>query len=326
MNRAKFKAKSGFTLIEVLVGAALLSMMIGFIAYMIISSLRAQEFERSVRNATAATREALDRMASELRLATPLPAISSGSSLSFVGTNTLPSGVLLPDSYNVSYNACSGFNVKNSVVEGDTGGQVMSWVKNRLIFTRPKLEANGMTTSSTYNYDSSKIDSYCYVEWMVPDATPDRLYRRVYPISNLKFGHRPVTRTGITIDGTASRTVSGVIWTLDKSFFGNTANIFSSSGTSGNEADWLVVTLNEDSKVTNNNDKQVAFTRGNSTMSFIVSHPKSTNSSGGTVDPLYYTTYNRNLFNIKFTTLVAKRTGKATEIKFETQVRLQAGN
>ncbi|MGM9997898.1 MAG: type II secretion system protein J [Candidatus Bruticola sp.] len=325
MNVVKPKLKSGFTLIEVLVGAGLFAIMVGLIAYMIIASLRAQEFERSVRNATTATREAMDRMADELRLATPLPAVASTAGLTFVGTNTLPSGVLLPDSYNSSYNACSGFNVQNSAVEGDTGGQVMSWVKNRLIFTRPKLEANGMTTSTSYNYDSSQIDSYCYVEWMVPDATPDRLYRRVYPISSLKYGHKPVTRTGIVIDGTANRVVSGVIWTLDKSFFSNTANIFSSSGTKGNESDWLVVTLNEDSSKTDSTKKDVAFSRGNSTMSFIVAHPKSTNSSGGTVDPLYYTSFNRHLFNIRFTTKVSKRTGTATEIKFETQVRLQAG-
>ena len=101
------------------------------------------------------------------------------------------------------------------------------------------------------------------------------------------------------------------------------------------ESNWVVCALNSDTNSSDfsngelkNESRGEAFVRSKATMKFTVSHPIIVNSHGGDVDPLYYTTYNRNLFNIAFETTVHKGkksgiAGNSTKIKFETQVRLQ---
>ena len=345
MNIPRLKKRSGFTLIEVLVGAGLLAAMVAFIAYLLISSLRAQEFERSVRTATTATREAMNRMADELRLAVALPAVgtlpdknNSADAVGFMGANTLPSGVLLPDSYGTNvgsvYSGSGEYSVEKS---RETCRSV-----NRLIFTRPRTEA-GMSNANarSYQFNPTQLSNYVYVEWIVPRATPDRLWRRVYTITDGAVGdyrgHSARTQTGIDIG--LGRRVIGVIWVLNTNFF-TSRRAFNPSGAGSNdESNWLVCALNSGTTSSNFSGGELkddskgrgeAFVRSKATMKFTVSHPIIVNSHGGNVDPLYYTTYNRNLFRILFETTVYKGkksgiAGNETKIKFETQVRLQAG-
>ncbi|HBM97053.1 TPA: hypothetical protein DD394_06085 [bacterium UBP9_UBA11836] len=339
MNVSKLKKTSGFTLIEVLVGAGLLAVMVAFIAYLLISSLRAQEFERSVRTATVATREAMNRMADELRLAVALPAVGA-TGVSFMGANTLPSGVLLPDSYGTDVGTVYTNNGGEYAVTKTKGTNGKCSIANHLIFTRPKLGISmSNATQSSYQFNPSQLSNYVYVEWMVPQSTPDRLWRRVYTIKDgatgNDIGHSARTQDGINIG--LGRSVQGVIWVLNTAFF-TTEHIFYPAGSKQNdESNWLVCALNSETDSSHFSNGELkdksrgeTFVRSKATMEFTVSHPIILNSYGGDIDSLYYTTYNRNLFNIAFKTTVHKGkdsgiAGGATEIKFETQVRLQAG-
>lgn len=341
MNISRLKKRSGFTLIEVLLGAGLLAAMVAFIAYLLISSLRAQEFERSVRTATTATREAMNRMADELRLAVALPAVGA-TEISFMGANTLPSGVLLPDSYGTKVGEVYSGSGEGYSVTKTTGTNGICSIDNHLIFTRPRTEA-GMSNADAagYQFNPTQLSNYVYVEWIVPRATPDRLWRRVYTITDGAVGdsrgHSARTQTGIDIG--LGRRVDGVIWVLNTNFFTSTRAFNPSGAGSNDESNWLVCALNSDTTSSNFSDGKLkddskgrgeAFVRSKATMKFTVSHPMIINSHGGNVDPLYYTTYNRNLFRVSFETTVYKGkksgiAGNETNIKFETQVRLQAG-
>lgn len=327
----RLKRKYGFTLIEVLVASGLLAMMVAFLSYMVISAMRAQEFERSVRTAATATREAMNRMADELRLAAILPSAGS-SSLSFVGSSNVPSGVILPDSYDSSI-------TMDSSVKKTTGNKGVCYIDDRLIFTRPKMEASmSGKDGANYVFDPSDVRNYVYVEWMVPKSTPDRIWRRVYNINNgTKCGHT-ASEKKVSID--SSRKVDAVIWMFNSSYFADANNRVKAQGSSANnEADWLVMSLNPGNtseksfsdKKLSDTSKGGAFARNKATITFRVSHPIYHNPSNNTnIEPQYYTTYNRNLFNIKFQTKVYKDAKgaderSATKIDLETQVRLQAG-
>ena len=326
----RLKRTHGFTLIEVLVASGLLAMMVVFLSYMVISAMRAQEFERSVRTAATATREAMNRMADELRLAAILP--SAGSSLSFVGSSNVPSGVILPDSYDSSI-------TMDSSVKKTTGDKGICYIDDRLIFTRPKMKASmSGKDGANYAFDPSDVRNYVYVEWMVPKSTPDRVWRRVYNINNgTKCGHTASERK-VSIDSV--RKVDAVIWMFKSSYFSDASNRVKAQGSSANnEADWLVMSLNPGNtseksfsdKKLSDTSKGGAFARNKATVTFRVSHPIYKNPSNNTnIEPQYYTTYNRNLFNIKFQTKVYKDAKgadekSATKIDLETQVRLQAG-
>lgn len=349
MNITEHKRLSGFTLIEVLLGAGLLAVMVAFIAYLLISSLRAQEFERSVRTATTATREAMNRMADELRLAVALPAVgtlpddnNSKDAVGFMGANTLPSGVLLPDSYGTNVGKVYSGSGEGYSVTKTTGTNGICSIDNHLIFTRPRTEA-GMSNANAagYQFNPTQLSHYVYVEWIVPRATPDRLWRRVYTITDGAVGdsrgHSARTQTGINIG--LGRRVSGVIWVLNTNFFTSTRAFNPSGAGSNDESNWLVCALNSDTSSSDfsggklrdsSKGRGEAFVRSKAAMRFTVSHPIIVSSNGGSIDPLYYTTYNRNLFRILFETTVYKGeksgiAGNETRIKFETQVRLPAG-
>lgn len=327
----KLRRNQGFTLFETLVAAGLLSVLLVILVSLIISTMRAQEFERSVRTAAASTRDAMNRMADELRLASILP--SAGSSLGFVGASNVPSGVVLPDSYDSSI-------VMDKNVKKTTGDKGECYLDNRLIFVRPKMGASmSGKDGASYAFDPSDVRDYVYVEWMVPDATPDRVWRRVYNINNgTKCGHKAVEKT-LPID--SARSMTAVIWMFNSTYFSDASNRVKSQGaSSGNdESDWLVMSLNPGNTSSDSfKDKKIsdtssggAFTRNKATVTFRVSHPIYKNPSNNTnIEPLYYTTYNRNLFKIKFSTRVYKDAKgadekTATKIDMETQVRLQAG-
>lgn len=326
----RLKRTHGFTLIEVLVASGLLAMMVAFLSYMVISAMRAQEFERSVRTAATATREAMNRMADELRLAAILP--SAGSNLSFVGSSNVPSGVVLPDSYDSSI-------TMDSSVKKTTGDKGVCYIDDRLIFTRPKMKASmSGKDGANYAFDPSDVRNYVYVEWMVPKSTPDRIWRRVYNINNgTECGHT-ASEEKVSID--SFREVDAVIWMFNSSYFADANNRVKAQGSSANnEADWLVMSLNPGNtseksfsdKKLSDTSKGGAFARNKATVTFRVSHPIYKNPSNNTnIEPQYYTTYNRNLFNIKFQTKVYKDAKgadekSATKIDLETQVRLQAG-
>lgn len=341
MNIPRLKKRSGFTLIEVLVGAGLLAAMVAFIAYLLISSLRAQEFERSVRTATTATREAMNRMADELRLAAALPAVGA-TGVSFMGANTLPSGVLLPDSYGTNVGSVYSGSGEGYSVTKTTGTNGICSIDNHLIFTRPRTEA-GMSNANAagYQFNPTQLSHYVYVEWIVPRATPDRLWRRIYVITDgatgNDIGHYAETRRGIDIG--LGRQVDGVVWGLNANFFTPEKAFRPSGAGSNDESNWLVCALNSGTTSSNFSGGELrdsskgrgeAFVRSKAAMRFTVSHPIIVSSNGGSIDPLYYTTYNRNLFRILFETTVYKGeksgiAGNETRIKFETQVRLPAG-
>lgn len=339
----RLERKRGFTLIEVLVASGLLATMVVFITYMVISAMRTQEFERSVRTANVATREAMNRMADELRLAAILPSAGT-QSLDFAGSSNLPSGVLLPDSYSSSYSDQRNYGVYEDGVKGDR------YVDNRLIFARPRMEA-GIGSSSSYVFNPHDISSYVYVEWLVPKDRPDRVWRRVYKINSGivgKCGHKAEKEL---VDGKMIGKVGSFytgIWKLDMTYFlGNTYsslnskndNLVSMSNTK-RESDWLVTSLNASDNAVDQNGRRVgrdgAFVRNPATIKFTIAHPLYVNPRSATsldknIEVPYYTSYNRNLFYIKFHTVVFKdqkdlKTEKnATKIDIETQVRLQAG-
>lgn len=338
------KSVSGYTLIEILLASGLLAMLVVFVCAMVLSAMRAQEFERSVRTATVATREAMNRMADELRLAAILP--SAGTvSLEFAGASSLPSGVLLPDSYSPSYSNQKDYGVEIDSVKNER------YVDNRLIFARPRME-EGIGSAKGYVFNPHDVSSYVYVEWLVPRDRPDRVWRRVYKINSGlvgKCGHEVVSKM---VDGKmlgkAGSFYTG-IWKIDMSYFlPNTYNslsfknnnLVSMSNSNRRESDWLVTCLNASDDAVDENGRKGgrsgAFVRNPATIKFTIAHPLYVNPHNNTASTVnievpYYTSYNRNLFYIKFHTVVFKdqkdlKTEKnATKIDIETQVRLQAG-
>lgn len=342
MNTVR-KSSLGFTLIEILVASGLLATLVVFICAMILSAMRSQEFERSVRTATVATREAMNRMADELRLAAILPSAGT-QSLDFAGSSNLPSGVLLPDSYSSSYSDQDSYGVYEDKVKGDR------YVDNRLIFARPRMEA-GIGSSSSYVFNPHDVSSYVYVEWLVPKDRPDRVWRRVYKINSGligKCGHKAEKKL---VDGRMIGKVGSFytgIWKLDMSYFlGNTYNSLTSKNSNlvsmsntNRESDWLVTCLNANDDAVDQNGRKGgrdgAFVRNPATIKFTVAHPlyvnpRSATNSDKNIEVPYYTSYNRNLFYIKFHTVVfkdqkdLKTETNATKIDLETQVRLQTG-
>ncbi|MBQ7503333.1 type II secretion system protein [bacterium] len=164
----RFNKKRGFTLIELLVAMALFIALAAVGSMAIMKGIQAQRFEHNVREARTATRNALDRLADEMRAACPLP--YKGNVTSIVSV----SGVLFPDSYKDSYSTCS--------TGTDGKGKKYIYSNNRTIFTRLK--------DSSDPYD---ITNYTFVEWLVWNSDKNKvshknkISRRTYAETNKTY-------------------------------------------------------------------------------------------------------------------------------------------
>jgi len=147
--------KRGFTLIELLVAMALFIALAAVGSMAIMKGIQAQRFEHNVREARTATRNALDRLADEMRAACPLP--YKGSVTSIVSV----SGVLYPDPYKDSYSSVSSGT--------DSKGKKYIYSTNRTIFTRLKDSS-----------DPNDITKYLFVDWLVWSSDKNKISRRTY--------------------------------------------------------------------------------------------------------------------------------------------------
>ena len=291
MSRSR---KRGFTILELLVAATLFISLTAMAAYWIVSGLRAQEFDKSVRDAQTVCRDVLTRLTAEMRTATTLPVVS------VVGTGQMPSGVLYPDPYGTVTSSFGGIYTLGST-EADG-----HFADNRVIFARPAT-----TTAGGY-FDPSDLNSYVYVEWMIPEnpehpGTPwNRIYRRVHTVGTSTAGHGQV---------------SGGHWGIVASYFIN------GTGLKGSKEDsWLVARLDGPEDL----------------IQFRVQHPafidSLTGQPGKEVGLLECTacshpTYDRNLFNVTVRTTAFRRgensrmaNANKSETAMSSQVRIQSGN
>ncbi|MCR4783647.1 MAG: hypothetical protein K6A35_03910 [bacterium] len=203
-----------------------------------------------------------------------------------------PSGVLYPDSYKSS-----------------TSVSTHASSSNKVVFTRMKSQG-----------DAGINGNYVFVTWYVP-STNDAIYRVV---SNYDSTGSALTKTDIT-DRIAGNFYK---YSINPSNFPPAAP----AGTTRSESDIMVASFSPDRGVKGKNGP---FSRFSAKTQFTVSHSKAptrTNStaiSGDYADPVYYTYYDRNSFNVKFTTTVEKKgkgvdSGDDVVIELESQVRLQS--
>jgi len=154
------------------VAAALFTALSAMAAYWIMIGLRAQEFDRNVREAQVVARDVLNRLVDEMRTATTLPMTS-------LGTSQVPSGVLYPDVYGT---VDRGALFQDPIFMLGVTPEDGHFADNLVIFTRPATETAGGT------FDPADLNSYAYVQWMVPPSPADsrtpwnRVYRRVLSI------------------------------------------------------------------------------------------------------------------------------------------------
>ncbi len=169
----------GFTLIELLVAAALFTALSAMAAYWIMIGLRAQEFDRNVREAQVVARDVLNRLVDEMRTATTLP-------LTSVGTSQVPSGVLYPDVYGT---VDRGALFQDAIFMLGVSPEDGHFADNLVIFTRPATETAGGS------FDPADLTNYVYVQWMVPPSPADsrtpwnRVYRRIKSVGTTSPGH-----------------------------------------------------------------------------------------------------------------------------------------
>lgn len=297
----KLTLQRGFTLLETLLSAAIFVMLMASVSYGIIVGLRAQEFDRNVREAQLATRNAINRLSDEMRSATILPVTGLGKSL-------LPSGVLYPDSYGQYADGNTPFSGQSPRIgaayptgkEQGADGRNYYYAQNRVIFIRPKTE------STTGKFQASQMSEYVYVEWMVPAAAPNRLYRKTHSI------------TGV-VDADRGHKLTNNKWLVVPSFFTDGSHLTTNTN---DESQWIVA------KLPNADD----------IFQLRVSHAPYTNPGSyegvTNIEQPYGTSYERNLFNVKMTATVFRRGTNAqtaenlkqkSVIRLTSQVRIQSG-
>jgi prepilin-type N-terminal cleavage/methylation domain-containing protein len=169
----------GFTLIELLVAAALFTAVSAMAAYWIMIGLRAQEFDRNVREAQVVARDVLNRLVDEMRTATTLP-------LTSLGTSQVPSGILYPDVYGT---VDRGSLFQDPIFMLGVTPEDGHFADNLVIFTRPA------TATAGGSFDPADLNKYAYVQWMVPPSPADartpwnRVYRRIKDVGTTSPGH-----------------------------------------------------------------------------------------------------------------------------------------
>lgn len=170
-------SRRGFTLPELLIAGALFIALSAMAAYGLMIGMRAQEFDKNVRESQLAARDIVNRLVDEMRTATVLPMVGLGSS-------QVPSGVLFPDPYGTSPSPFTG------IYTVGTTGSGAYFSKNRVIFSRPATESAGAA------FDPSNLNQYVYVEWIIPanptiGNTPwNRIYRKVHNVGTTSPGHQ----------------------------------------------------------------------------------------------------------------------------------------
>ena len=203
-----------------------------------------------------------------------------------------PSGVLYPDSYK------SSTTVSKHASSSD-----------KVVFTRMKSQG-----------DAGINGNYVFVTWYVP-STKDAIYRVVSDYD----------ATGSVLEKSDIKNrVAGNFYKY--SINPNSFPPSAPAGTTRDESDIMVASFSPDRGAKGKNGP---FNRFSARTSFTVSHKKAPTRTNSTaidsqyVDPVYYTYYDRNSFNIKFTTTVEKEgkgvdSGEDVVIELESQVRLQS--
>lgn len=324
--------KRGFTLVELMVVCFLLALVIGVAGYMVMSGIKAQIFERSVRNAQTTIRLAMDRMADDMRLATNVTSATNHASNNFNftgGVSTCPSGVIVPSSYGGSERGTDTLTGMRADDQTSNRNQAVNFSVDRTVFTRLRDSSEHLGTTSLSS--ASSIDNFVYVVWEVPYATPFEVTRKVYR-----------TEGNIGWDGSQMHTFSderglnvwAPLWSfsLDKMTSQRGGSLLlninlDDTTESDNRGDFTVASLiSEDMRKSFKNDAIRAthseggagrggdFIATNATMHFVVSHAAYRGHSGGggsfnlgdSVEPVYYTKFDRHLYRIDFYALVHK--------------------
>ena len=203
--------RRGFTLPELLITSALFITLAAMASYGVLLGLRAQEFDRSVRESQLVARDVLNRLVDEMRTATALPVVG-------LGTNQVPSGVLHPDSYG------AGSPFTGTLYASGTTASGSYFVKNRVIFSRPGTESAGTS------FNPSNLSDYVYVEWLIPPSPSDgslpwnRIYRKVHNVGPTSPGHAFSTNR----------------WLVQKDYFVNGTGLRATFST---EESWMVARL-----------------------------------------------------------------------------------
>ena len=318
--KSKNRAKRGFTLVEVMVVCFLTAGLVALVGYMVIAGLRAQEFECSVRHAQTAIRPAMDRMVDDMRVASNVTSATQKSPFGLLGQiSTSPSGVVIPSSYaDDNDEKTTLYGVRTIDVGSKTGGKdtsrKVSFSVDNTIFTRLSDETGhkGQTTLSA----SSSIDNFVYVRWEVPYEAPYEVTRKVYNTN----GGQCWNLSNETFTDERNQQIYAPAWRFRLS--GLTDSMLADrepAGATLQEGQYTVASLlpevaggSRTAKPTYG--KSGSFVTTNATMHFVVSHPAYRGHGGGgstiattdSIEPIYYTSYDRSLFRIDFYALVHK--------------------
>lgn len=316
MNVFIAKKIKGMTLIELMISIALFAAMAVVAGYTIMSGIRAQSFDRRVRNAQTAARDVLTKLCNEMRCAAPAP-------VSGFGETSMPSGVLFPDSYGDSYAKNTGksstyasfYALGDKKIGGTSENNLVYYSKNRVIFVRPKTAITSLDSNAVagQTFNPGSTSDYVYVEWSVPYTDQNKVYRKVYKFSE-NGGHKCYSNSGTSY------------WLAITSYF-TTAHLISSAAvSSGSNEKFLVGSLDGEYD----------------TFDLCIYHARyiypGTNSPG--IEMPYKTNFDRNLFTAVINTRVMKGKEKATrdatgrwtssnkdysEASLTQQVRIQSG-
>ncbi len=172
--------KNGMTLIEVLISVALFGLFGVLVVSLIVASIRNYSDGKLRQDLRQQTSGIINSIREDISKAYLPPTPFSGS--------WVPSGVILPNPYGV-----------DSLATKDEGN---GRSENRLIICILSLELDDPSLSL-----NDPVPHLRFVEYIVPDATPNRLFRRTY-----SFGH-----TSSGYDG-FFRNVS-MQWVVDDSYF-----------------------------------------------------------------------------------------------------------
>lgn len=328
MAKLRRGCKRGFTLVELMVACFLLGGLVAVAGYMIYSGLQAQVFERSVRNAQTVIRTTMDRMADDMRLASNVTSSTTyaGYSFNFGGrVYTSPSGVLVPSSYGEGLQGDETFIATRTADEGkgDKQSQKVSFTVDRTAFTRLRDDQEHYKSATLSS--AASIDNFVYVIWEVPAERPFEITRKVYRTE----GNIGWDKSALRDDFEDERglTVEAPWWTFSiDNMTTQRGGSLAYGGGNGvlNAEDFIAGSLLPEEVAKNVEAGKVEgkesrgrggdFVATNATMHFVVSHPayRGHSSGGGSfnlgdsIEPVYYTAFDRGLFRIDFYALVHK--------------------
>lgn len=196
----------GYTLPELMVAGALFIGLMAMAAFGMKMGLDAQDMSNRVREADVARGDVLNRLVDEMRTAAPLPVLGGGA-------GQIPSGVLYPDQYGQYVTNARPFQGIYTIKTTSLTGPPYE-VLNRVIFTRPSMEANAA-------FSPSDLNQYVYVEWLVPEQAQNQVWRRVHTCGPAQPGHvlatsRWLIQPGYFTSGTGVRGSRVEDWVVAK--------------------------------------------------------------------------------------------------------------